>query len=123
MTTQRKETSVRISATVRRSVRDKIRFLATERTGAGKPTSESRLWSEAGALYLRMQVDMPGSRESVSKKITEQIQKQAEEIQALRTEIAKVNMETFAQRKFLIDLRTAFQPILDRLAPPTKRGE
>lgn len=121
--TEKRETNVRISATVRRSVRDKMRYLATQRTQAGRPTSESRLWSEAGALYIRMQSDMPGSRENVSKKITEQIAKQATEIQALRTEIAKMNTETLAQRKFLVELRTALQPILDRLAPPSKRGE
>lgn len=121
MPTER-DTSVRISATVRRSVRDKMRFLATQRTQNGRPTSESRLWSEAGALYLRMQADLPGSRENVSKKISDQIQKQAADIQSLRADIAKLTAETLAQRKFLTDVRAALQPILDRIAPPNKRG-
>ncbi|MHB8626999.1 MAG: hypothetical protein ACYDBJ_06165 [Aggregatilineales bacterium] len=120
--TKERETSVRISATVRRSVRDKMRFLATQRTQNGRPTSESRLWSEAGALYLRMQADLPGSRENVSKKITDQIQKQAADLQSLQANIAELTAETLAQRKFLLNLRSALQPILDRLAPPSKRG-
>jgi len=122
MTTPKRETNVRISATVRRSVRDRMRYLATQRSQAGRPTSESRLWSEAGALYLQMQVDMPGSRESTSKKISAEVEKQAVELQALRAAIKDLNTETFAQRQFLINLRNALQPILDRLTTPTQRG-
>jgi len=93
MPTPKRETNVRISATVRRSVRDRMRYLATQRSQAGRPTSESRLWSEAGALYLQ---------------------------QALRTAITQLNTETFAQRQFLINLHNALKPILERLAPPIK---
>ncbi len=113
--------NVRISATVRRSIRDDMRYLATERTQKGRPTSESRLWSEAGALYLRMQADMPGSRENVSKRITEKIEQQVSEVQALRSEVTKLTNEMLAQRKFLVDLRAALQPILDRLVPPSRQ--
>lgn len=117
-----REINVRISATVRRSVRDKMRYLATQRSQNGRPTSESRLWSEAGALYLRLQADMPGSRENTSQKITEQVQKQAAELQALRSEISQLSTETLAQRQFLIELRKSLQPILERLVAPVKRG-
>ena len=120
MTTPKRETNVRISATVRRSVRDRMRYLATQRSQAGRPTSESRLWSEAGALYLQMQVDMPGSRENTSKKISAEVEKQAAELQALRAAIAQLNTETFAQRQFLINLHNALKPILERLTPPVK---
>jgi len=117
-----KEATVRISATVRRSVRDKLRFLADQRTRTGKPTSESRLWSEAGALYIQQQIDLPGSRENTSKKISEQVAKQAAELTALRDELAELHTELMAQRKYLFQVYTSLQPILDRLKPPVNRG-
>src|SRR5579859_217726 len=116
------ETTVRISATVRRSTRDKMRYLADQRTRAGRPTSESHLWSEAGALYLRLQADLPGSQEHTSKKVTERLDQQTAELSALRAELDKANAEVLAQRRYLVELRKALQPILDRLAPPAGRG-
>ena len=116
-----KEANVRISATVRRSTRDKLRFLAQQRTGAGRPTSESQLWSEAGALYVQQQIDMPGSRENTSKKITERLEAQVTEIAQLRAEIAALKTEMLAQRNFLIQFKGAMQPLLDRVKPPAGR--
>ena len=116
------ETNVRISATVRRSVRDKLRFLADQRTRAGRPTSESRLWSEAGALYVQQQIDMPGSRENTSKKISEQVAKQAAELIALRNEVTELHTELMVQRKFLAQLNASLQPILERLKPRVNHG-
>ena len=116
------EAMVRVSATVKRGTRDKMRFLAKQRTSGGTPTSESRLWNEAGARYIQQQADMPGSRENTSRKISEVVEAQSRELAALRAEVAKLTTAIDAQRKFLGQLNAILSPILERLRPPaTKR--